>query len=115
MEDFLNNMSNPEQQKGLYATLFGLCMMAAYLWWLLRYFVVLSERLKMGIESYFSVTIEDSNDDAWSIIDREGKRVAWYKSLGLQTLRIPFLLAIVFLPFAVLMAIWFAVVKFFWK
>ncbi|TAE24098.1 MAG: hypothetical protein EAZ92_13655 [Candidatus Kapaibacterium sp.] len=111
MEDFLNNMGNPEQQKGLYATFFGLCMMAVYIWWMLYFFRVLNERLKKRVESRFAAKIDDSNEGMWDVTGK----IPWYKSLALQLLQIPLLVLAVMLPFAVLITIWFAVVKFFWK
>ena len=111
MEDFWNNMSNPEQQKGLYATFFGLLMMVGYVWWLLYFFRVVSARLKKRVESRFAVSIDDSNEGMWNI---SGK-TPWYKSLALQLLQIPLLVLAVMLPFSVLITIWFLAVKFFWK
>jgi hypothetical protein len=111
MEDFLKNMDHPEQVKGMYATLFGLCTMALYVWWLLYFFRVLNSRLKQRVESHFSVSIDDTNEGKWDVVGT----MPWYKRIGLELLQIPILVLVVMLPFSVLMTIWFVIVKLLWK
>jgi hypothetical protein len=114
MEDFLNNMNNPEQIKGLWWTAFGLCFMALYLAWLFYFFNYFGKRLRKRVEERFDVKIQDKDKGMWSVVSDERHRVPWYKALFIQFLQIPVLVIAVLTPFAVLMLIWFLLKKTFW-
>ena len=82
----------------------------------------MSERLKRLVESHFSGSIGDSNEGISDVVAKDADKdahedvhVAWYKSLGLQLLHIPILMLTVWLPFVVLMTMWFFIVKAVWK
>jgi hypothetical protein len=114
MEDFLNNMNNPEQIKGLWWTALGLCFMVAYLFWLKFFFNILSKRLRNRVEERFGVEINDLDEGKWDVVSDAEEPVAWYKALFIEFLQIPILVLAVFMPFAVLMTIWFVLAKRLW-
>jgi hypothetical protein len=114
VQDFLNNMSHPEQIKGLWWTGAGLIAMALYLLWLWYFFGVVAQWCKRGVEQGLGVEINDFNEGRWDQTEQSARRTPWYVGLLLALLQIPIFVIGVLGPFAVIMTIWFLLAKRFW-